>query len=148
MGQEGQPALLLVQPRPGGSLWRTRDRYDGESYLAGTDGEPLWTCPITHGRATGRPTNPAKLTHLCTLALGLCSSRTVIANYYNKTLPFSRFNTSGGPKLSISVHSVIPLVGSVGAVARALRSHSCIPIEGLSGSLHSRRDAQGSLPIC
>jgi len=37
-------------------------------------------------------------------------------DYDNKSLPFSRFSTSGGPKLSIRAPIVIPLVGSVGGL--------------------------------
>jgi len=37
-------------------------------------------------------------------------------DYDNKSLPFSRFSTSGGPKLSIRASIVIPLVGSVGGL--------------------------------
>jgi hypothetical protein len=42
--------------------------------------------------------------------------RTQPGDYDNKSLPFSRFSTSGGPKLSIRAPIVIPLVGSVGGL--------------------------------
>ena len=58
----------------------------------------------------GRPPRPA------TSTLAPCSNRIQPGDYCNKSLPFSRFSTSGGPKLSIRAAIVIPLVGSVGGL--------------------------------
>ena len=38
------------------------------------------------------------------------------ADYVNKSLPFSRLSTRGGPRLSMRALIVIPLVGSVGSL--------------------------------
>jgi hypothetical protein len=51
-----------------------------------------------------------------TSTLGLCSNRIQPGDYDDKSLPFSRFSTSGGPKLSIRAPIVMPLVGSVGGL--------------------------------